>query len=567
MRLSYSGNVFLNACLCAVLFLSGTVSAQGLVERETEPDCAESTPEELKRDFLRAADRGDLEMLRCCLKAGVDPDTADSDHVNPLMWAILEEHLEIANLLIDHGTNPNAVKDSGGSPFALALRFGRYGIAERLLQAGIDLQHRDQEGLTPLAWAAEVGQIDFVRSILNRLGDDINQTDLRNAFLCSRNYAQHEVANALSDRLDKIPPDDPSLISLDLSYVPKNLEDCFESLDVILTEDDRATLKKGLTTLEQEMSLGHFGLGLWLRNTWGLWAGSRLAQYFNELRINHPDTMSSIILDSYQRHLRGEPILLQKQVAESAAAEQKHCPPPNELISAIDAGDEATVALLATSGTDLEKLFCDTSTDWTALIRASHLGNTKIAGILLKAGAKVDSQDRGNTTAFMTAAAAGHHETMQLLLECGANPQHATNWGDTALIYAARGDHSSALEMLLALPGAGREGDELDRALIEAVEGGHLEATGILVSAGASPTWIGEYGWTALRTAADQGSVEVLLLLIQHIGLENLSKAQLGTLEKHAYGPRMRRYLRSLKSDMGEGGRVPTGTPSREDRS
>ena len=59
----------------------------------------------------------------------------------------------------------------------------------------------------------------------------------------------------------------------------------------------------------------HIGLGLRIRNEWGLWSGSRLAVYFRNLGINHPDDMSGIVLESYVRHVKQEPIKLDEQVA------------------------------------------------------------------------------------------------------------------------------------------------------------------------------------------------------------------------------------------------------------
>lgn len=58
----------------------------------------------------------------------------------------------------------------------------------------------------------------------------------------------------------------------------------------------------------------HLGLGMGLRNGWGLWGGSRLAKYFNGMGIFHPDDMSGIILESYVRYLRKEPLRVEEQV-------------------------------------------------------------------------------------------------------------------------------------------------------------------------------------------------------------------------------------------------------------
>lgn len=56
------------------------------------------------------------------------------------------------------------------------------------------------------------------------------------------------------------------------------------------------------------------GLGLEIRNGWGLWKGSRLYHFFNTKGIFHPDDMSVIIRTSYYRNLKGIEIDLDKQI-------------------------------------------------------------------------------------------------------------------------------------------------------------------------------------------------------------------------------------------------------------
>lgn len=94
-------------------------------------------------------------------------------------------------------------------------------------------------------------------------------------------------------------------------YIPKDLDDCFVQLERILQPTDIDKMKVGS---EKDMIQYHRSLGMWMRNNWGLWSGSRLKQYFNNLGIHHPDDMSGIILDSFWRHLHGQPIRLEEQI-------------------------------------------------------------------------------------------------------------------------------------------------------------------------------------------------------------------------------------------------------------
>jgi len=92
--------------------------------------------------------------------------------------------------------------------------------------------------------------------------------------------------------------------SIDGRYIPKDLGECFVELDKLLNEVNR----KEMSALKDRSEMGqhHLGLGMWLRNNWGLWGGSRLQKYFTDRGVTHPDNMSGVILDHYYDWLHGE---------------------------------------------------------------------------------------------------------------------------------------------------------------------------------------------------------------------------------------------------------------------
>ncbi len=100
--------------------------------------------------------------------------------------------------------------------------------------------------------------------------------------------------------------------SLRGTYIPKDLEDCFKQIDSFWSDSLKTEIK---TWTEDEFSgRAHMGFGMWMRNNWQLWGGSRLSKYFNEMGIYHPDDMSGIILTSYHRRLTGNEIKLEEQI-------------------------------------------------------------------------------------------------------------------------------------------------------------------------------------------------------------------------------------------------------------
>jgi hypothetical protein len=87
-------------------------------------------------------------------------------------------------------------------------------------------------------------------------------------------------------------------------YIPKNIEESFHELNRILKSKDIETIKN--LKSRDEMIQYHHGLGMWLRNNWGLWGGSRLQQYFLRKGITHPDNMTGLLLPYYYDWLHGD---------------------------------------------------------------------------------------------------------------------------------------------------------------------------------------------------------------------------------------------------------------------
>jgi len=86
-------------------------------------------------------------------------------------------------------------------------------------------------------------------------------------------------------------------------YIPFDIYDCINQLDSFWC-DSIKTEHKSMSE-EEFVTHTHIGVGLRIRNSWGLWKGSRLSKYFNDNGISHPDYMSSTILKNYHRHLNG----------------------------------------------------------------------------------------------------------------------------------------------------------------------------------------------------------------------------------------------------------------------
>jgi len=80
-------------------------------------------------------------------------------------------------------------------------------------------------------------------------------------------------------------------------YIPIDLKDCFKQLDKLLSDSDKSEIKK-LYNKNKTIQY-HHSLGMWIRNNWGLWGGSRLQTYLRQHGCSQPDDMSATILEYY----------------------------------------------------------------------------------------------------------------------------------------------------------------------------------------------------------------------------------------------------------------------------
>ena len=110
--------------------------------------------------------------------------------------------------------------------------------------------------------------------------------------------------------------------------IPGDINEAIAELHRMLPAEFVKTMREGT---EDDMIIHHFGLGMWLRNNWGLWRGSILQTYFAGLGLDHPDDMSGVILDSFWRSLNGKPLDLEAQV-EHYVTYWKHWSYPESLV-------------------------------------------------------------------------------------------------------------------------------------------------------------------------------------------------------------------------------------------
>ena len=94
--------------------------------------------------------------------------------------------------------------------------------------------------------------------------------------------------------------------------IPNNLD---EALEYLKRYSGERFIDHVLSIKEKDFEIeSHFSIGKEIRNSWKLWEGSKLSQWFNDRNIYHPDDMSGIIITSFHRKLHNKDINLDEQI-------------------------------------------------------------------------------------------------------------------------------------------------------------------------------------------------------------------------------------------------------------
>lgn len=141
-----------------------------------------------------AAEAGDIEFVKALLELGADADVTSTGDT-PLHSAVMWDHLDVAEVLLDAGANPDAQDVDGWTPLMYARSFAGVelllgagadpciadqvgaeaiekhsdpDIVDLLLASGATVQPRDPTCGTPLHKACRDGNVSLVRQLLDR---------------------------------------------------------------------------------------------------------------------------------------------------------------------------------------------------------------------------------------------------------------------------------------------------------------------------------------------------------------------------------------------------------------
>ncbi len=457
--------------------------------------------------------------------------SAATDPLSPKRLILVSRygHERIVKFLLQNNVNVNAVDNVGDTALIAAAEGGHGNVVDMLIGAQADVNAQAPNGETALMAAATSGNVAIIRSLVAAEVDldtknDIGETALFNAV----KFGHLDAARLLLT-----------------SGANPNIQ-----------SSQRAKANNsGYTPLMYAADHGNDTPG-------GDWVAMTNLLLEHGARPNIRNARGDSALSIAKRQFDPELVA----ILESAGARQERSYTSLDedatLIKAARLGDIEKARSLLDKGA---KPNVSDGTGVTPLLAAAFDNRVEVVELLIEKGADInllpaglrdwafaasaaslrdhdlmESASRGDS-ALLVATRRGHTKVAEVLLAAGADPRLNNNRGDAPIFVAAANDRAKITEMLLnkgvdpntletekltvsmtnTLQTMGR-----NTPLIAAAQAGHKATAKVLLDAGADPNHQGFLNKTPLLWAAERGYSPIITLLLENGADPNLNDVQ-----------------------------------------
>lgn len=135
------------------------------------------TENSLNKEFLDAAEQGQLDILKNSLKNGVDINVTNRQGRTAIVNASLNKHYECVSFLISAGADINKQDQTCFNPFLLSCLNNDLTLLRIILPANPDLDLLTRFGGVGITPASEKGHVEIVRELLEKTEINVNHTN------------------------------------------------------------------------------------------------------------------------------------------------------------------------------------------------------------------------------------------------------------------------------------------------------------------------------------------------------------------------------------------------------
>ncbi|KAH9000399.1 ankyrin repeat-containing domain protein [Lactarius akahatsu] len=412
---------------------------------------------ESQKDGVRAA--------QPLLERGVDVDTQHKDDRIPLHTASYHGKFRVVRLLLDYGAAANA-KTNNGETALHKVSCGKYesqedgvGIAQLLLERGVDVNAPRADHQTPLHFASYYGNIAIARLLLDRganpsanAGGDLGSTPLHK--VSRGKYKSQDdgirIAQLLLER-----GADVNALRTD-HQTPLHLASYNGNIAIARLLLDHGA-KANVGDDRGDTPLHNISYGEYESQDDGIRVARLLLEHGVDVDAPRPDHRTSLHVASYHGNIAIARLLLDRG-ANANAGGDRESPLHRVSYGKYKSQDDGVrvAQLLLERGADVDASRSGGGADHqTPLHFASYYGNLAIAQLLLDCGAKSDALDDFGK-APLHEVSRGTYDSedpgvgvAQLLLEHGADMNAKAKSGQTPIDYATCNQKFKLAQLLL----------------------------------------------------------------------------------------------------------------------
>lgn len=454
---------------------------------------------------------------------------SDNSSVALFLSAAEHKRVEQVKRLLDKGINVNSKDEDGRTALSLAAENGQEAMVKILLENGAEL---DSNGQAVLWWAARYGHDKVVKLLLDKGAKTDSTDDCGQTPLSAAAQKGHEMVVKL---LLENGADVNSKVAYGKTALSFAAAEGHITILKLLIENGAKLdnqFHSGKTALSLARERGHEAVVRLLLEE-GAMEESRLESENSggsgkDAKPDHSTTTLSLVKG---KDAKATTRSLREQRADeefnsdykdsndvedskNSESDAKADNGSTTILSAAENGCVAEVRRLLRIGARVDS---KDRKGREAMSLAAGYGHDVVVKLLLSKGAKVNAKDKGNRTALCWAARFGHESTARLLLENGAELDSKDKDNRTALWLAAWRGHESTARLLLE---KGAEVDSKDKKtgqtpLSAAVSEGYEALVELLIQNGAEVDSTDGFGQTTLSTAAQRGQTTMMKLLLK----------------------------------------------------
>lgn len=473
--------------------------------------------------------------------ASASPAVSAADPNAALISCAAHGDVEGIVYALQEGADLETLDENGLTPLMWAAQQRDAAVVALLLERGANPQVTDNTGWTPLHCAASAGSVEGLQRLLNVCGNAVNavNNDGDTPLLVALRMHREDIARVLvSARADINIRGKDGRNAVDLARAEK-LHDLARELQNLggvahlyhtlmdLARDGRDDSLKELLGKTPDIDLGMQDNNGWTALTFAAVSGhtSTIALLLEAgAKVDMPDHEGAtpLLYAALEGHVDAVKLLMKHGASLNVCTSRGWTP----LLASIGHCKIPMVQYLLEQGVDVNQANDDGE---TALILAAANGQDTIVSLLLAHGARVDDVDRYGWTALMVAAAYGRYMVLELLLNGGADLERQDDKGWTPLLCAASAGSVSSLDLLVQKGANLSHTDKEKRsALVIACGLGHSRVVRYLVENCKVPVnELDNQGWTPLMHAAALGRDQVVDFLLRN-GADATVKNQLG---------------------------------------